>query len=356
MYDVKKIAFDSDPCTSYTDAIGVQCWSGFWNQGLSQAVASGAPQFNQDKRMVGHYYDGAQVCTTATSAPYYFAKFTAMWDGVSAAVRLRDWLNPANNLTFMDGTYANPQSVLVRPRAFLEGPFNATIGAMNTDLQAQGLVPLSEPYTAAGYAHVGGGGESTSSAVLSVTGANAVVDWVVVELRSAAAPSVVVATRSALLQADGDVVSASDGTSAVSVGAPPASYYLALRHRNHLGIMTAAPVTLSQTATTLDLASGAVPLYGGSAAAKPLAGKYALFAGDVDRNSVIRYTGSANDRDPILLRIGGASPTSTANGYYPEDVNLDGVVRYTGADNDRDPILVNVGGSVPTATRSAQLP
>ena len=38
------------------------------------------------------------------------------------------------------------------------------------------------------------------------------------------------------------------------------------------------------------------------------------------------------------------------------DVNLDGNVLYVGNLNDRDPILVNIGGSVPTSTRVQQLP
>jgi hypothetical protein len=43
-------------------------------------------------------------------------------------------------------------------------------------------------------------------------------------------------------------------------------------------------------------------------------------------------------------------------GYYTEDCNMDGVVRYTGSLNDRDPILVNLGGSIPTTIRLEQLP
>jgi hypothetical protein len=68
------------------------------------------------------------------------------------------------------------------------------------------------------------------------------------------------------------------------------------------------------------------------------------------------YTNAENDRDPILLRIGGTVPTNTTTGYHAEDVNLDGVVKYTGEGNDRDPILQNIGGSVPTNTREGQLP
>ena len=357
MYDVKKIAFNNDPSTSFTDAIGVQCWRGNWDQGLVQAVSSGSPLFDQNKRFVGHMYDGAQVCSTATTIPTDFAKFGPMWDGPSPSERMRDWLNPANNLTVMDGAYATAPAVAVRPRTYLEGPFNSGTGQMSATLRAGGLVPLTEPYTAAGYPHMAGGGqESTTGAVLSVTGANAVVDWVVVELRSAANPAVVVATRSALLQADGDIVSAADGSSAVTLTAAAGNYHVAVRHRNHLGVMTASAVALAAAPLALDLSNGTVPLYGGAAATKTIAGRNVLLMGDVDGNSVLRYTGQGNDRDPILLRVGGGTPNATANGYFPEDVNLDGVVRYTGEGNDRDPILVNIGGSVPTATRAAQLP
>ncbi|HMQ77770.1 MAG TPA: hypothetical protein PKE21_16880, partial [Flavobacteriales bacterium] len=73
-------------------------------------------------------------------------------------------------------------------------------------------------------------------------------------------------------------------------------------------------------------------------------------------NGQVKYAGGGNDRDPILVRVGGTVPTNTANGYFPEDVNLNGQVKYTGSANDRDPILVNIGGSVPTAVRTQQLP
>jgi hypothetical protein len=35
---------------------------------------------------------------------------------------------------------------------------------------------------------------------------------------------------------------------------------------------------------------------------------------------------------------------------------MDGVVKYTGSANDRDRILQTIGGIIPTVTRSAQLP
>jgi hypothetical protein len=357
LYDVKKIAFNNDPSTSYTDAIGVQCWRGNWDQGLVQAVSSGSPLFDQNGRMVGHMYDGAQVCSTATSVPTDCAKFSASWDGTTSTTRLRDWLDPSNTVMQLNGYDPNATVALpLRVRAYLEGPYNTTTLQMNTNLRTAGLVPLMEPYTALGYAHVaGGGGESTTPAVLAITGANAVVDWVVVELRSGSNAAQVVATRSGLLQADGDVV-APDGTSALSFGVAAGAYYIALRHRNHLGIATLNTITLGTTTTTVDLSNGTTPLFGGAAATETIGARKCLYAGDVTRNNVLQYTGTGNDRDPILSRIGGTVPTGTAAGYFLEDVNLDGVVLYTGNANDRDIILQNIGGTVPTGTRAAQLP
>ncbi|HMC97570.1 MAG TPA: hypothetical protein VKG92_07960, partial [Flavobacteriales bacterium] len=125
---------------------------------------------------------------------------------------------------------------------------------------------------------------------------------------------------------------------------------------NHLAIMTNAAISLNGSGSLIDLSTGSVPLFGGTNAAKSLGGRVFMYAGDVDRNGLLRYAGGGNDRDLILSAIGGSVPTSTVPGYLVEDVNLDGVVRYMGSGNDRDPILSNIGGTVPTATRVAAVP
>ena len=58
----------------------------------------------------------------------------------------------------------------------------------------------------------------------------------------------------------------------------------------------------------------------------------------------------------LLTTVGSTTPNATVNGYSTRDVNLNGQVKYTGSANDRDPILINVGSTTPNATRSAQLP
>jgi hypothetical protein len=149
-----------------------------------------------------------------------------------------------------------------------------------------------------------------------------------------------------------------DGTSALVISAVPGNYYIAVRHRNHLGAMSATALALSGSTTTIDLRSSATSTYG-TAARKNVNGNMVLWCGNVFHDGsvgALKYTGSNNDRDPILTAIGGTTPTSVVSGYMREDVNLSGYVKYTGAANDRDPILVNIGSTVPTNVRYEQIP
>jgi hypothetical protein len=119
--------------------------------------------------------------------------------------------------------------------------------------------------------------------------------------------------------------------------------------------MTAGAIALTRVPVAVDLGDPLVPAFG--ADARVLRdGKAMLWTGNARFDAQVRYTGTDNDRDPILLRIGGAVPTAVASGYLPEDVNLDGKVKYAGGLNDRDRVLLTIGGAVPTAVRQQQLP
>lgn len=245
--------------------------------------------------------------------------------------------------------------LLLSVKAFLEGAYDTGSGLMRDDLRAAGIVPLTEPYTALGYTQVNGnGGASTSLPVLATTGNDAIVDWVVVELRDNTTPSTILQTRCALIQRDGDVV-ATDGTSPVQFSLAAGTYQVALRHRTHLGAMTLTGVALSGTNTTVDLSSPATATWGTNAT-KTVGTVHALWMGDATFDGSLLYTGSGNDRDPILIGVGGTTPNNSVNGYLSTDLNMDGSVRYTGVSNDRDPVLVNVGSTTPNNTRVQQLP
>ncbi len=248
----------------------------------------------------------------------------------------------------------NDEGVRMIGRAFLEGPWAGTF--MNANLGPAGMLPTQEPFSGLGFQHVGdGGGEQTSQSVFMQQGPDAIVDWIMVELRNPQNTTQVFATRSALLKADGSIVDM-DGQSFLKFNAVGNGiYYVSIRHRNHLGVMTQQPQLLLYIGSFVDFTSPNLALFG-TDAMKVIGNDRMLWAGDVNQDGELKYTGQFNDRDPILVSIGGNVPTNSVSGYKLEDVNLDGVVKYTGQFNDRDPILVNIGGNVPTNVRQAQLP
>jgi hypothetical protein len=222
---------------------------------------------------------------------------------------------------------------------------------MRTNLRTQNLLPTTEPYSAMGLAPENAG-ETIAQSVMQATGSQAIVDWVLLELRNADAGNTLAARKAVLVRANGDVITP-DGSMQIPFSTATQGRHLMIRHRNHLSIMTAAP--MSSNAQVVDLTTSNTNTFGTSARMN-INGVRAMWPGDVNGDEVVSYTNANNDRDLILVAIGSVVPSNTTTGYLPEDVNLDGVVKYTGTDNDRDIILTTVGGIIPTAIKEAQLP
>jgi hypothetical protein len=248
------------------------------------------------------------------------------------------------------------QRITVAAKVLLDGPYVQATQMMSDALRTANLVPAAEPYSGLGYSLVAGGtGVVRSNGVSAVSGNNAICDWVLMELRSGASPYTVLATRTALVQRDGDVVGF-DGVSPVVFDAAPGNYNVSIRQRDHLGVMTATAVALSSAPAIVDFTNPATVTYGTNAQ-KVVGSKMVLWAGDATGNGELRYTGVGNDRDPILIAVGSTTPNNTVSNVYDrKDTNLDGVIKYTGSANDRDIILTNVGSTTPNNTRTQQLP
>lgn len=235
-------------------------------------------------------------------------------------------------------------------KVFLGGPYDETTGRMSTSLNDANLIPLTEPYTALGYSLTSGAGTTTQNSVFTPTGDDAIVDWIIVELRNSTNPANVVASKPALVEADGDVMS-TDGMTPVLGTFTPGTYYVAVHHRNHLAVMTAMAMDI---AGVVDLSTE--PLYG-SNAAKTVNGIHVLWPGDVNGDKKVQYTGSGNDRDLILTAVGSNTPNNQVfTTYSRTDVNMDGTIKYTGSKNDRDPILISVGSTTPSNVIYEQIP
>ncbi len=238
-------------------------------------------------------------------------------------------------------------------KAMLQGPFESNKGLMNDRLRRKSYIPQKEPYTGIpSFNHIGeGGGEEMVTGLLDVAGDDAIVDWVFVELRSEDDSTMVFATRSALIQRDGDVVDV-DGTSNLQLNIPDGNYYVCVKHRNHLGVMTAAPLAFqSGTPTTLDFTDPTTPTYG-THALQDYQGTMVLWGGNANPDGYIILAGGGlglPDRDmiffDIFLSLWYSNPSapitynSVLHGYYGSDTNMDGKVKYQGPKNDIDAII-----------------
>lgn len=266
-----------------------------------------------------------------------------------------------------DGT-----ACLVSPKILLQGPYNTTNALLNDDLRVAGFVPIVEPYSGlSGFTHVNGGGESIIEAVYNVTGNNAIVDWVFLELRDANNPTTVLHTRSALLQRDGDIVEVTGGSDPVVFPlATVGDYYVTVRHRNHLGIRTTSTLSLSSAATTAyDFTSTAAQAHGTNPMIEVSTGVWAMWGGNAKADdNYVRVTprvfpppSLASDRTYILDVILNGDPNGTFNGYSTGDINMDGFVRLTprvfpppSLESDATFILDEVLEGDPNATRTEQ--
>lgn len=231
--------------------------------------------------------------------------------------------------------------IKVNTKTFLQGPmlFPSVAGQMNDILRENALIPTTSPYA---------DGATCNASVFNVTGPNAIVDWIWVELRAANDNQKLINGRSALVQRDGDVVFV-DGVTSLRMYAAPTNYYVVVKHRNHLGAMTSGVIGLNDASATLvDFTSSGTSTFGANARVALASGKRALWAGDASNNSEILFAGAGNDvnaiKDYILLDPANFLnlTTFTSSGYLNGDIDLNGVARFAGAPNDSNFIKDNV--------------
>ncbi|WP_375239039.1 choice-of-anchor Q domain-containing protein [Aurantibacter sp.] len=204
---------------------------------------------------------------------------------------------------------------------------------MRDDLRVAGIIPTTSPYS---------DNLVCNSNVFAITGDNAIVDWIWIELRDANDNTNVIEGKSALLQRDGDVVSL-DGVSSVDFNQPSNDYYIVVNHRNHLGIMTLNTIALSTTLTTVDFINGMTTF--GTNAQKDLgSGTMGLWAGDANGDNNLNYIGTLSEIPSISAQVFndpnntvfGGPPVATyaSSGYSNADVNMDGITKYIGVFSD----------------------
>lgn len=234
--------------------------------------------------------------------------------------------------------------IKLKMRAFLQGAYVTSSAQMRDDLRFGSLLPATQPYGVLGYT----GKETTTASILATTGTTAPVDWVLVELRDASSPTTVIARQAALLQRNGDIAaSATNQTELIFTEVPAGNYYVVLRHRNHLAVMTRTPVSLNSNAVTVDFTAMETPLQGPSPTAIQNNTRL-LWVGDVNADDKLIFDGPNNDKNSILVPILSAAgnPNSLTNyqlnAYSAADLNMDGKVIFSGPNNELNTMLSNI--------------
>ena len=183
-------------------------------------------------------------------------------------------------------------------RCFLQGAYSD--GWMNPRINS--IIPLTSPYP---------------SGVVSVSSIPAdMVDWVLVELRTEPYGSPV-ASQAALLHEDGIITSAGKPF-LLFMNISPGPYYLVLRHRNHLAVLSADTVNIKSSGVPemLDMSNvgnisdraGIIEYDDGSSCA--------MLAGDADMDGGV-FPSDRNNQ---------WRPQNGQSGYKSADFNLNGIV------------------------------
>ncbi len=185
-------------------------------------------------------------------------------------------------------------------KVLLEGPTDAVLGEMSTAINGQ--IDLTSPYA------------EDARTVSSIP--SDVVDWVLVQLRETSSGAAV-ASKSAFLHRDGRIVADDGATNEIVLDTAAGDYFVVVKHRNHLAIMSTNLLTLADDQSTLyDFTSSQAQAFGGNPMNEISTGVFAMISGDGNSD------GQVDGADHTAVwRAQNGTPWSYAK---PGDFNLDG--------------------------------
>jgi len=225
------------------------------------------------------------------------ASYTSDWSFANAGAD-----NAANTVTGdisanADFTGTNFYGKMASLKAFLQGPYSGS--EMTTTLNSSGLLPLTSPY-------------GTGETVGSIPNAN-ITDWIKIEIRDAANASNILNSFSKFIDKSGQIYDL-DGSSAPRFKDAPISGYVAVRHRNHLGIRTNSTLDFTINPSH-DFTTASSQAYGTNPMKEVASGVWGMWSGDLNASNVI----DAGDRS-------AAWNDRNSTDYNNSDCTLNGVV------------------------------
>ena len=282
-----------------------------------------------------YVYWGATDSAQIASAIYDYYD-----DNSLGKVLFNPWTNAAHDTLYPSSFY------FLDLKLFMEGPFSN--GSMSTFLNGLADFPMNQPYNVAPWNYNG------SEHITGIPNAN-IVDWILIELRdapdaSSATGATMVERQAAFVLKDGNVVGMDGSSPLLIIHEIQNNLFVAVRHRNHLDIMSNYPVNVTKDTYSYDFSSGADQVYGGMLGHKELdPDVWGMTGGDGDA------TGSVNNPDKVDVW----APQAGGSGYLYGDFSLNGQV------NNEDKLDVwapnaglgtQVPDNVPEGGYSSQVP
>lgn len=226
--------------------------------------------------------------------------------------------------------------------AYLRGSWNG-ISQMNTGLNTAGVIPLTQPYNTTPFNYTG------TESVGAIPNAN-VVDWILVEFRKPASglpadatSATIVGRKAAFLLNNGTIVDL-DGVTPISFDInKQGAGFIAVRHRNHLAVMSnsiPSNVTGSYTNNFAVLANNFKAVGAPSDPVVALAGgsNFGLWAGDANKSGIV------NAAD---INVTKAAVAGSVSGYVLTDINLTQNVNAADVNITKNTIATSGSGSAP---------
>lgn len=198
-------------------------------------------------------------------------------------------------------------------KVWLEGAYDVATGQMSSILtQDMATFSLANPYSSAPWNYSGRWNELSIDLESDLF--EQVVDWVFAELRSAKDQSLVASTVGLVL-ANGDLISP-DGTFGLVFDVAAGDYWVVLRHRNHLDVVSSTPISLTPETIVLDFTQPDQVMLGSDQLVALDDVTYGLVAGDIDGNGVV----TVNDFNQYVKQL----EEDNIRIYETGDLDLDG--------------------------------
>lgn len=279
--------------------------------------------------LTSHGYILVDITPTRTQADWYHTPepTTPTYTETRAAsfyvnagerhLRSTNTASPAVTSAPLSPTAPPATGIELRLRIMLQGSYVAARNEMNTNIIENNLLPTAQPFNTLPWNY---SGTEIISNINDLP--NTVTDWILVELRNTT-DSTILEQKAGLLHNNGFISDTDAQLNGIrfSTAKPCESYFIAVKPRNHLAVLTANPIdptyNLYDFTTAQSQAAGSEQQILNN-------GIYTLYAGDTYADGVINYT----DYNIYAANSGQTNTYSIADITMDSDVTNNDFLKY----------------------------